>query len=391
MRPQTLGCRIGASVSTAESTWDAAAEAAREARGGLLGGAEIDLAFVFLSPAHLDEAAAAAAAVREELAPQHLLGCVAEGVVAGPRELQEGPGVAVWAGALPGAEIECFHVAAVDTGDGIALAGLPELDDPSLVTLLVDPFTFPIGLFLTRLNEAYEQIPLVGGIAAGGRQPGAQALILGDAVHAEGAVGAVISGLPVVTVVSQGCRPIGREAAITRCEDNVVYELAGKPALERLRREIASLSPEEQAAAAHGLLAGLVIDENLPEYDPDDFLMRGLLGADQATGALVLGDTVRVGQTLRFFIRDPASADAGLRRVLGDALARGTPAGGLLFTCNGRGTNMFSEPDHDARVVTDTLATQALAGFFCGGEIGPVGGKAFLHGFTATLAVFLEP
>jgi small ligand-binding sensory domain FIST len=178
---------------------------------------------------------------------------------------------------------------------------------------------------------------------------------------------------------------------ITRCEGNVVYELAGTSALERLRTEIASLSSEEQPLAAGGLLAGLVIDENVPEYDTDDFLMRGLLGADQASGALVLGDNVRVGQTLRFFVRDAASADAGLRRALGDALRRRKPAGGLLFTCNGRGTNMFSEPDHDARIAAEALGTQALAGFFCGGEIGPVGGKAFLHGFTATLAVFLEP
>jgi small ligand-binding sensory domain FIST len=390
MASQTHACRIGAGLSTSESAWDAATEAAREARGGPLGGAEVDLAFVFLSSAHLDEAEAAAEAVRAELAPRHLLGCVAEGVVAGARELEEGPGVAVWAGALPGAEIECFHLTAVQTDDGVAVAGLPELHEPGLVTLLVDPFTFPVGPFLTRLNEAHERIPLVGGIAAGGRRAGAQALILDDAVYAEGALGAVVSGLPVLTVVSQGCRPIGREAAITRCEGNVVYELAGRPALERLRREIASLSSEEQALAARGLLGGLVIDENRPDYDTDDFLMRGLLGADEASGALALGDRVRVGQTLRFFVRDAASADAGLRQALGGALSRGKPAGALLFTCNGRGTNMFPAPDHDARVVAEALATQALAGFFCGGEIGPVGGKAFLHGFTATLAVFLE-
>jgi small ligand-binding sensory domain FIST len=212
----------------------------------------------------------------------------------------------------------------------------------------------------------------------------AQALILDESVHAEGAVGAVVSGLPVLTVVSQGCRPIGREAVITRCDGSVVSELAGMPALERLRREIAALSPEEQALAARGLLAGLVIDENRPEYDIGDFLMRGLLGADEATGALVLGDSVRVGQTLRFFVRDATSADADLRQALGAALRRGRPAGAMLFTCNGRGMNMFPEPDHDARIVTETLGTQALAGFFCGGEIGPVGGKAFLHGFTAT-------
>jgi small ligand-binding sensory domain FIST len=391
MEPQTLACRIGAGLSTSESAWEAATEAACEARGGALGGAEVDLAFIFLSPGHLVEASAAAEAVREELAPRHLLGCVAEGVVARVRELEEGPAVAVWAGALPGAEIECFHTAAVQTEEGIAVAGFPELDDPGLIALLVDPFTFPLGPFLAGLNETHERVPLVGGIAVGGRRPGAQALIQGDEMHAEGAVGAVVSGLPVLTVVSQGCRPIGREAVITRCEGNVVYELAGEPALERLRREIAALSSKERALAARGLLAGLVIDENRPEYDTSDFLMRGLLGADEATGALALGDTVRVGQTLRFFVRDAASADADLRQALGGVLRRARPAGALLFTCNGRGTNMFPQPDHDARVVAEALGTQAVAGFFCGGEIGPVGGKAFLHGFTATLAVFLEP
>ena len=387
---RTLTCRIGAGLSTSESARDAAREAASEARGGALAGADVDLAFVFLSPAHLVEAEAAAEAVREELAPRHLLGCVAEGVVGRVRELEEGPAVAVWAGVLPGAEVECFHAAALRKDDGIAVVGFPELDDPGLVALLVDPFTFPAGSFLTRLNETHERIPLVGGIAAGGGRPGAQALILDDAVHAEGAVGAVVSGLPVLTVVSQGCRPIGREAVITRCEGNVVYELAGKPAVERLRGEIAALSSEEQALAARGILAGVVIDENRPQYETGDFLMRGLLGAEQATGALVLGDTARVGQTLRFFVRDAASADADLRRSLAHAPGRGRPAGALLFTCNGRGTNMFPQPDHDARVTVEALGTQAVAGFFCGGEIGPVGGKTFLHGFTATLAVFLE-
>jgi small ligand-binding sensory domain FIST len=387
---QTLACRIGAGLSTSESARDAASEAAHEARRDAPARADVDLAFIFLSPAHLGEAEAAAEAVHEELAPRHLLGCVAEGVVGRDRELEEGPAVAVWAAALPGAEIECFHATAVQTGDRIAVTGFPELDDPGLVALLVDPFTFPAGPFLTRLNETHERIPLVGGIAVGGR-PDTQALILDDAVYAVGAVGAVVSGLPVLTVVSQGCRPIGREAVITRCEGNVVYELAGKPALERLGREIAALSSEERALAARGLLAGLVIDENRPQYDTGDFLMRGLLGVDEATGALALGDTARAGQTLRFFVRDAVSADADLREALADTSRGARPAGALLFTCNGRGTNMFPHPDHDARVVVEALGTQAVAGFFCGGEIGPVGGKAFLHGFTATLAVFLEP
>ena len=190
MKSEALACRIGAGLSTSQSAWEATTAAARAARGDGHGRDAIDLAFLFVSSAHLDEVEAAAEAVGEELAPRHLLGCVAEGVVAGVRELEQGPAVAVWAGALPGAEIECFHAAAVPTEDGIAVGGFPELDDPGLVALLVDPFTFPAGPFLTSLNEAHERVPLVGGIAAGGGRPGAQALILDDAVHSEGAIGA---------------------------------------------------------------------------------------------------------------------------------------------------------------------------------------------------------
>ncbi|HZQ65509.1 MAG TPA: FIST N-terminal domain-containing protein [Gaiellaceae bacterium] len=384
---QRLACQVGTGVSTASSGWDAATEAARDARPG--GHGQTDLAFLFLSPSHLGAAAEAAEAVREELEPRHLVGCVAEGLVARTRELENGPAAAVWAAALPGAEIEGFHLQAIESDEGVGISGMPDLADASLVTLLVDPFTFPAGAFLSELNERYERLPVVGGISVGGRRPGSQALLLDGDVHTDGAVGVVVSGQPIVTIVSQGCRPIGREAVITRCEGNVVHELAGMPALERLRSEIAALSAEEQTLAARGLLAGIVIDENRPEYDTGDFLMRGLLGADEESGALVLGETVRVGQTLRFFVRDAGSADADLRRALA-VLEPVSPAGALLFTCNGRGTNMFPEPDHDARVVAEALGTDSLAGFFCGGEIGPVGGKAFLHGFTATLAVFLE-
>ena len=367
---------------------DAAAEASRTAAAE--GGAGADLAFVFLSPAHLDQAAEAAETVREELGARHLLGCVAEGVVGGRRELEQGPAIAVWAGSLPGAEIECFHAAALDADDGAEVAGFPVLEDPGLVAMLVDPFTFPAVPVLASLNDTLPRVPLVGGIATGGGRPGLQALIVDGDLYEEGAVGAILTGAPVLTVVSQGCRPLGHEAVITRCEGNIVHELAGVPALERLRAEITGLSPEERELAATGLLVGIVIDENRPEYDTSDFLMRGLLGADEATGALAIGEPVRVGQTLRFFARDAASADADLQQALDGALRGRRPAGALLFTCNGRGLNMFDAPDHDARAVASALGNDALAGFFCGGEIGPVGGKAFLHGFTATLAVFLE-
>jgi small ligand-binding sensory domain FIST len=387
MAAERGACRIAAGLSTAESAVDAAAEAGRAAAAE--DGADVDLAFVFLSPAHLDAAADTAATVRDVLAPRHLLGCVAEGVVGGRRELEQGPAVAVWAGSLPGAEIECFHATAVDTDDGTRIEGFPMLEDPALVAMLVDPFTFPAAPVLAGLNDALPRVPLVGGIATGGGRAGLQALVVDDELHDEGAVGAIVTGAPVLTVVSQGCRPLGHEAVITRCEGNIVHELAGVPALERLRDEITALSPDERALAARGLLVGVVIDENRPEYDTSDFLMRGLLGADEDTGALAIGESVRVGQTLRFFARAAASADADLQHALDGVLRGRRPSGALLFTCNGRGLNMFDAPDHDASAVADALGSDALAGFFCGGEIGPVGGKAFLHGFTATIALFL--
>ncbi len=379
---------VSTGLSTSTTASIAGAEAARAADRL---GAEADLAFLFLSPAHLDRADEAVAAVIEELSPRHLVGCVAEGVVAGGRELEEGPAAVVWAASLPGAELELFHAVALETDEGIAVTGFPSLERPALVTMLVDPYTFPAAPFLGRLNEEHHGVPLVGGIAAGSGVPGRQALIVDGEVVEGGAVGAVISGVEVVTVVSQGCAPIGPDSVITRAEDNVVLELAGQPALHRLRTVIAGLPPEEQALAAQGILAGLVIDENRAEYGRGDYLMRALLGADESTGAIAIGDRVRVGQTLRFHVRDAASADEDLREMLGRSLGGAPAAGALLFTCNGRGTNLFAEPDHDARVVREALGgTDALAGFFCGGEIGPVGGRAFLHGFTATLAVFLE-
>src|SRR5215213_4981373 len=368
--------RIASALSTAPAAEDAALEAVRDVEAAL-GGAEPDLAYLFLSPSHLAEVEIAAALVRERLRPARLLGCVAEGVVGGRRELESGAGLSLWAGALPGARVDTFHLEAVPAEEGVAVAGVPDFDDPALVTMLVDPFTFPAGGFLRLLNEEHEGLPLVGGIAAGAGAPGSQVLIVDDATHASGVVGATVSDVSVRTIVSQGCAPIGRDAVVTRAEENVVFELAGEPAPERLR------------LAANGLLVGIVIDENRAEYRRGDYLVRALLGADEDSGAIAVGDEVRVGQTIRFHVRDAASADEDLRESLAGGLAGETAAGALLFTCNGRGTHMFSEPDHDARAVSDAVGSSALAGFFCGGEIGPVGGRAFLHGFTATAAVFL--
>src|SRR5215212_4459855 len=232
--------RIASALSTAPAAEDAALEAVRDVEAAL-GGAEPDLAYLFLSPSHLAEVEIAAALVRERLRPARLLGCVAEGVVGGRRELESGAGLSLWAGALPGARVDTFHLEAVPAEEGVAVAGVPDFDDPALVTMLVDPFTFPAGGFLRLLNEEHEGLPLVGGIAAGAGAPGSQVLIVDDATHASGVVGATVSDVPVRTIVSQGCAPIGRDAVVTRAEENVVFELAGEPALERLKADLGSL------------------------------------------------------------------------------------------------------------------------------------------------------
>jgi small ligand-binding sensory domain FIST len=359
-----------------------AAEAAATA-AAQLGDATADLAFVFLSGDNAATAEEAVAAVHEQLAPRHLVGCVADGVLARDTEVEAGTAAAVWAASLPGADVGSFHATTLELEEGTAIVGFPQTDRADLVALIVDPYTFPADAFLEKLNEENPGTPLVGGVASG-RQ-----LVLGDEVIAEGAVGVVLSGVPVRTLVSQGCAPIGRDAVVTAAEENVIYELAGERALDRLRADVVALDERERALAATGLLVGLVIDENKPEYERGDYLIRALVGADEDSGAIAVGAPVRVGQTVRFHVRDGASADDDLRQTLAP-LVGGRAAGALLFTCNGRGTNMFSEPGHDARLVTEALGAEALAGFFCGGEIGPVGGRTFLHGFTATLAVFLD-
>jgi len=390
MSPATRTRRVGAGLSVASAAAEASAEAARDVRASV-GSAPVDLAFLFLSPEHFPSAEEALAAVEEELAPRHLLGCVAEGVVAGLRELEAGPGAAVWGASLPGAEIETFHSLAIATDDGVAVTSFPELDGADLVALLVDPFSFPAAGFLSKLNEEEDRTPLVGGLAAGGDEADTQALFVDGEVVYEGAVGAVLRGVRVRTVVSQGCEPVGRDAVITNAEGNVVFELAGEPALERLKDDLATMTEGQQRSAARGgVLAGLVIDENRADYRRGDYLMRGLMGVDEDTGALAVAESVRVGQTLRFHVRDAEAADEDLRENLAQATDGDRVAGALLFTCNGRGTSLFADPDHDARAAGELLGNEALAGFFCAGEIGPVGGKPFLHGFTATLAVFLD-
>jgi len=291
-----------------------------------------------------------------------------------------------------------MHVTAERDAEGFRLLGLPEsltevpddaADTDESLLALCDPFSFPAEELLATLERSRPHVPVLGGLASASFAGGAMLMRDGE-VHTDGAVAVRLRGAEVLPCVSQGAGPVGPEMTITSAEANVIGQLAGKPAMERLGEVIASLPESERELAASGVLIGLVIDENRPEYERGDFLVRPIIGADRESGAIAIGEPVRVGQTVRLHVRDAASADADLRealRVQAQALGSDGAAGALLFTCNGRGSHMFEVPDHDAAALEDSLGAPT-AGFFCAGEIGPVGGRNFLHGFTATMAVF---
>lgn len=346
-----------------------------------------DVAVFFVSAHHVGALEDVATAVRGLLRPRVLLGCTTTAVIGGAREVEGGPGISLLAAHLPGAELSPVALRVEPTPDGPAVVGWPEERNAGTLLALVDPFTFPGDAFLTRLNEERPGIRVIGGLASAGRGPGGNRLVVDDHVTPEGAVGVFLgAGVDVVTVVSQGCRPVGQPWVVTRATGDVIHELAGKPALERLSETVGSLADRERDLLQHGLHIGLVVDEHRTQFERGDFLVRNVLGVDRARGAIAVGSLVEVGQTVQFHVRDAASADEDLREMLAGTKADAA----LLFTCTGRGRHLFGDADHDASVVETLLGPLPVSGMFCAGELGPVGGRNFLHGFTASLALFLR-
>jgi small ligand-binding sensory domain FIST len=368
--------RIGTGLSTVRDPRAAALEAAGRAATELAG-ARCDLAVVFSSGAHLAAAEATLEAVHDVLAPGGLIGCGAGGVIGHGREIEDGTAVSVWAASLGDGEATTFHasVEELDEEGTGALTGMPDLGGADGVILLVDPVSFPTDAVLRFLSDSTPMMPLLGGLASGRTANDETVLFIGDDVVAEGAVGVRLDGVEVLPMVSQGATPLGPELTITAGEGHVIGELAGKPALQKLRETIEELPPEDLRLV----------------YVQGDFLVRGLVGADPSTGQVAVAADVYPGQVVRLHARDAESADRDLRDTLSfsmTALGGRPPAGALVFACNGRGRGMFGRADHDAEVVADALAGAPAAGFFAAGEIGPVGGGHFLHSFTATVAVF---
>ncbi len=413
----TSQARCSAALSNRDDLGAALAEVCREALDQL--SAPVDLAVVFASHHHGPRFGRLAESLCSNLGTETLIGCTGESIIGGDREIEEGPALSLWLANLPGTRVTPLRLKFERTPDGGVFTGLMEAartaelgaqKEPgsalraasSALLLLGEPFSFPADALLERLQEDEPGLPVIGGMASGAHEPGANRLMFGPQEFASGAVAVRLDGAALVrSVVSQGCRPVGPPFVVTKAERNLILGLGGKPALEQFRQIYHEMPTSEQALAQRGLHVGLVINEYQEDFSRGDFLVRNVVGADPENGAIGIGDYVRVGQTVRFHLRDARSADEDLRELLAAYLRgtlppdgtsqprpQGAAVGALVFTCNGRGTRLFDKPDHDAKCVRELLGEIPTAGFFAQGEIGPIGGRNFVHGFTASVAVF---
>jgi small ligand-binding sensory domain FIST len=384
-------------ISRKTSFEDALLKCAKEIRESL-GRGPITLALAFVTPHFADFYDRLHEVLEEPLGPATLLGCSAGGVIGGGEEVERLPAVTLTAARLPGVTVHPFHL-----DDPLPdLDGPPDLwedlvsakraEEPQFI-LLVDPFSTRPEALLAGLDYAFPQSAKIGGLASGATSPGLNALFLERKVYTSGTVGVSLSGnIAVDTVVAQGCRPIGELMQVTSCEGNILYELDGRPAFSVLKELLASLDEHDRRLAGTSLFFGVVMDEFKEEPGAGDFLIRNLIGADPESGAIAVGEYLQEGMRVRFHLRDADASAQDLHALLADyqsSLPQKTAiSGALLFSCLGRGEYLYKVPNFDTGVFKQHLGDIPVGGFFCNGEIGPVGGTSFLHGYTSSFGLF---
>lgn len=357
------------------------------------------LGLVFLAPRFFDQAAQVLEILQVHGRVQILAGCSSNGLIVGGREIEEEPGIAVGLYHLPDARLTgCrFTQTQIEEANGPAYwhheTGVsPDAHKGWLV--FADPFSLDGEGWLASWNEAYPHRPVLGGLASGqGSEQRTQVYLNGQVFEDGGVAISFGGGVGLRPLISQGCTPIGEPWTITRVEGNLIHEIGNRPAYEVLLETFNGLPKDQQRRAQGNLFVGLVSNEYKEDFQRGDFLIRNLLGGDPDSGILAVGARPRPGQSLQFQCRDAAAATEDLLLLL-DGTRRGLGKarvfGGCLCSCSGRGQQLFGVPDHDASLTQRHLGPVGLTGFFCNGEIGPVGERNFLHGYTASLALFVE-
>lgn len=440
------GMIVVSAYSCQPSGADAAAEVCDRASAALAAAGHTgaaDLVFLFFTPHHSAELAHIERAIATRLAPAHMIGCSAETVLGGAFELEGTPAISVLALVTPGVFAKTFCSA--DLPPSLAQSEVDDspahADDLAAVAsaagigpghratvLLADPFTTPIDALLGALNSAralasphgaggagaegdHRRAPIVGGFASAANRPGGNTLLVDGRITTTGCVGVSLAGaVRAECIVSQGCRPVGPNLIVTSSQGQFIRSLGGRPALKVLEEIIESLNEPQRALLGGGLLVGRVVNEYKDHFGRADYLMRAVVGVMKQDNAIAVADRVRTGQTVRFHIRDAATAHEDLSMLLDAQALHGPPAGALVFTCNGRGTRLFSSPHHDAQAIQQAFQQDEpaemkakagtaitinpgmpLAGMFAAGEIGPVGDRAFLHGQTLCALLLRKP
>jgi small ligand-binding sensory domain FIST len=393
-------------IASALSTLSSVPALAQDIEGQLkanLPGAP-DLLLVFVSYTLVESFEPIVTMLRTGMQPRHLLAVAAESILGTDQEIERSAAVSALAISSPAAALHTFHMAEDEWQDLLTDRDLleervtPTGDTEGLRAffLFADPFTTPVVQLLEVCSQVFSQAPVLGGMASGMKNAGDTRLALNGAIHTSGTVGVSFSGpIEIDCVVSQGCRPIGDTFVVTKCHQNVIEQLGGKPALTAVEEMVMHLPlHDKQLVATGGLQIGRIIDQGKGNYGHGDFLIRSLIGVRRETGAILVGDMMKPGETLQFHVRDAKTADEEMRLLLeGESLlapSTAQPAGALLITCNGRGTRMFDMPHHDISLTRQVLGSIPVAGFFAAGEMGPVGERNFIHGHTAALAVFRE-
>ncbi len=364
-----------------------------------LGGEKPDLIFAFSAGYAGAEFDLAMPKISDLTGCENVVGVSCVSLISGNQEFENQSGICLWAARFEDAQVLPFHLEFNTHAGEQFFAGWPEESeslwdqDPALF-FLTDPYSFPVDALLVRIGEDHPNTKVFGGVADGASRPGEARLLLGNQTYTEGAIAVMVSGVGVESVVSQGCRPIGKPHIVTSAERNEVLSLAGKPAFDVLKSTYDQLPTQDKAKVEQGLHLGIAMTELKDNFEYGDFLIRNVIGIDEAKRCFALSDYVRMGRTVQFHIRDALSASAELESMLKKAKAEmdhsrnAAARAALIFSCNGRGSWLFPEPNHDAEMVNKVLGKLECAGFFAAGEIGSVGDQAFLHGFTASVAVF---
>jgi small ligand-binding sensory domain FIST len=390
--------QAGSGIGHAED-WPAALDATLDAALSPLAGAPPHLLVLFAHHAFSRSYPDLLRSAAQRSGAHDVIGSSASGVIGGDRELEDQPAIGALALRFPeGARVRVEHVRQNDVGE---LAGTPDAWPARLgleasactgVIVIADPFSVDPQALIQGLARDFAGVTVVGGLASGAAHAQRTFVFGNGKVYGEGAVVVALGGsVALRAVVSQGCEPIGEPWTITDAEGNVIRRIGNRPAYDVLVETISALDATERVRVTRNLLVGLAMDEYRDDFKRGDFLIRNFIGVDRATGAVAVGAYPRVGQTLQFQVRDARAADDELRQLLSSAAddLPAPPAAALLFACNGRGVGLFGAPDHDVRAARELLGQPAIAGFFCNGEIGPVGGSTFVHGFTASLGLFV--